>query len=356
MGGWDDSLQSCTDRLDFLKDVLPAGYAATDKYLAVRDANKAFGRLFGTWPSRYLGKHIARVVKSQEFARFAEGLLQAGRRSRDAELDFRCPPRDGERHQRLISVRVRAMEAGGFVFRFQDEQGAQTMVTRLRRICEALYYELNKPVCYIRSLTVGLGDTPPEAVLPDLRGAGERMHRVLGMLKDYATLQDAPLEMKITALVPCLDQAHERLKVLYPGVELTILKEITPVANEVMGCSERLTELFFHLLHNVMKFVGPTGKAFVQITRDENDSLTVITDNGPGLDSSLAEQVCEAFYQEPYVPLEHGGVGLGLTLARQIAQLHGGDLELKCETGKGVTCFVRLPLAAYSPFWPAKPK
>ena len=69
-----------------------------------------------------------------------------------------------------------------------------------------------------------------------------------------------------------------------------------------------------------------------------------VADDGIGISADQLEKVFDSFYQvEEYMTRTHEGLGLGLTLAKHIAELHGGSIRLESEPARGTTCFVRLP-------------
>jgi len=108
----------------------------------------------------------------------------------------------------------------------------------------------------------------------------------------------------------------------------------------LLGEPELVREMFYHILHNALKFAKVECRILVQCARVEGRTLVCIADNGRGISLHDAERVCEPFFQEPDVPQLFGGVGLGLTLAKQIAEIHGGWITVKGEPEKGVTVAV----------------
>jgi PAS domain S-box-containing protein len=137
---------------------------------------------------------------------------------------------------------------------------------------------------------------------------------------------------------PLIDQRGHKLNVEVPAYALG-----------VDGDEARLTQVFANLLTNAAKYTDPGGHIGVDV-RDDGPQLRVdVTDDGIGIDAELLPRVFELFVQGKHRP-EHGGsggLGLGLTLAKRLIQLHGGSVEVtSAGLGKGSTFSVALPAVA----------
>ena len=118
----------------------------------------------------------------------------------------------------------------------------------------------------------------------------------------------------------------------------------------------RLMQVFANLFNNAAKYTEADGQIHVTavVRRAEQDDLqevvVAIKDNGIGIAPDLLPHVFEMFFQADRSKERHyGGLGIGLTLARHIVEIHGGVIEVKSEgLGKGSEFVVRLPLAKES--------
>jgi signal transduction histidine kinase len=100
----------------------------------------------------------------------------------------------------------------------------------------------------------------------------------------------------------------------------------------------------WNLLSNAVKFTRPGGEIRVELTRNSSLQLR-ISDNGRGIDPDFLPHAFDVFRQaDSSSTREHGGLGLGLALARQIVELHGGSIHLDSEgLDRGTTVTVTLP-------------
>ncbi|GAB1597009.1 sensor histidine kinase [Lysobacter claricitrinus] len=108
----------------------------------------------------------------------------------------------------------------------------------------------------------------------------------------------------------------------------------------------RLTQILTNLLNNAAKYTPPGGTITVEVAVENHDAVVRVRDTGVGMDEALLARVFELFAQAEETPERgHGGLGIGLSLARSLAQLHGGDLTAwSAGPGMGSTFELRIPL------------
>jgi signal transduction histidine kinase len=100
-------------------------------------------------------------------------------------------------------------------------------------------------------------------------------------------------------------------------------------------------------MSNAMKYTPERGDIGISLRqRDNGDCELCVSDNGPGIPAAFLDQVFMPFNQvDNRYCRQAGGTGLGLSLVRGLAQLHGGTAWIDSDTGKGVRAFVLLPAA-----------
>ena len=149
---------------------------------------------------------------------------------------------------------------------------------------------------------------------------------------DIAQILDAALE----ATRPLIDAAKLQLDVTRAGLPALVYADVT-----------RLSQVFSNLLNNAAKYTDAGGRVALDVKRDDRSVLVTVTDTGVGIASQTLPHVFDMFVQADAIGgRSRSGLGIGLTLARKLVEMHGGQLSAHSEgVGKGSMFVVRLPLA-----------
>jgi CheY-like chemotaxis protein len=126
----------------------------------------------------------------------------------------------------------------------------------------------------------------------------------------------------------------------------------------VQGDPVRLTQIFGNLINNSYKYTSPGGRIIVKAERDGDDAVVSVRDTGIGIPRDQLENIFDMFTQiERSLERSQGGLGIGLSLVKRLAELHGGSVEAKSEgEGMGSEFVVRLPiLTGHIPAVPSEP-
>ena len=108
--------------------------------------------------------------------------------------------------------------------------------------------------------------------------------------------------------------------------------------------AEQLEKVLLNLLSNAFKFTDPGGSVRVWVGREGPDALLVVQDTGVGIAPEQVPRVFDRFYQaDASTTRRYEGTGIGLALARELVELHGGRIEVESELGSGSTFTVRIP-------------
>jgi signal transduction histidine kinase len=115
----------------------------------------------------------------------------------------------------------------------------------------------------------------------------------------------------------------------------------------IQGDRPRLQQVLFNLLSNAGKFTPAGGRIDVSLAEHDDQVEIRVSDNGAGIPAEFLPHVFERFRQaDASATREHGGLGIGLAVARHIVEMHGGTIVAESEgPGKGATFSVRLPRA-----------
>jgi two-component system CheB/CheR fusion protein len=127
----------------------------------------------------------------------------------------------------------------------------------------------------------------------------------------------------------------------------------------VEGDPTRLQQAVTNLLNNAVKFTESGGRISVAVEQAEEQAVIRVRDTGPGIPRALLPRIFDVFVQgEQGLARSRGGLGIGLTVVKTVAELHGGSVEARSEgPGTGAEFIIRLPVstAGPAPRQPAEP-
>ncbi|HET6880684.1 MAG TPA: ATP-binding protein [Pirellulales bacterium] len=148
--------------------------------------------------------------------------------------------------------------------------------------------------------------------------------------------------------VKLLDVLRLSLETVMPAVETKRLRLETDFgcSAELSGDPARLQQVFWNLLVNAVKFTPPGGVIRV-FTRDLGPQVEIgVSDSGQGIDPQFLTRLFDRFAQaDSSIKRQHGGLGLGLSIVKNLVDLHGGTVHAQSEgEGRGATFLVHLPI------------
>ena len=119
---------------------------------------------------------------------------------------------------------------------------------------------------------------------------------------------------------------------------------LPPQPTQAEADPEKLRIMLRHLVQNALAFTDAGGQVTVTLARQGNHVQLTVSDTGIGIPAHDLPHVFERFYQvEKHLTRRHGGLGLGLSIAKAMAEAHGGTIWAESEEGKGTTMIVVLP-------------
>jgi signal transduction histidine kinase len=188
-----------------------------------------------------------------------------------------------------------------------------------------------------------MGDTDPES-LAAIQVEIERMTRLVGdlLLLARADSGGLPLERKQVELDNMLFEVYRQVRMLEPPaeIELAAVDQIT-----VLGDPDRLKQLFLNLVENAVKYTPPDGSVSLSLSKKEEWAFFEVADTGVGIPPENLPHIFDRFYRvDKSRARAQGGSGLGLSIAKWIAQAHGGTIRVTSQVGEGTTFTVTLPV------------
>jgi signal transduction histidine kinase len=293
------------------------------------------GLLLGTLASVVLavvaaGVVTRRLVRPLTAVRVATRQIAAGR------YEARVPvPRDPE----LAGI---AEDVNTLAARLAETE------TRRTRLLGEVAHEMRTPLTALEGYVEGLidGVFVPE---PDvLSAAADELRRLRRLADDLSTLSRAEEQRLNVTLAPAdlavlAAQAARRLAPQFSDAGVTLTIEAGPPV-VVQADPDRITQVLTNVVGNALTATPAGGSVTVRTRVDGGQAQVVVTDTGTGLAAADLERVFERFYRVPGKPRGTAGSGIGLTVARNIARAHGGELTLHSPgPGRGARVTLVLP-------------
>jgi signal transduction histidine kinase len=173
----------------------------------------------------------------------------------------------------------------------------------------------------------------------------ERLTDIVEDLLDVSSMQEGELGLnRVPIAAEALAQAAVDSHAEEAAAkEVSLKSELLPDTGEVLADAERVRLIFDNLVGNAIRFAPKGGEVFLRGRREEAFVRFEVCDGGPGIPKEHQALVFEKFYRAPGERSQ--GKGLGLYIARQIVQGHGGAIGVESEPGHGTTFWFTLPLA-----------
>jgi two-component system, NtrC family, sensor histidine kinase KinB len=170
-----------------------------------------------------------------------------------------------------------------------------------------------------------------------------RLQEIVGDVLDVSRLHEGKLELAPEAVEAkeLVRQAVEAARELGAARGVRVRGEAHPEAGWVLADPGRARLVFANLVGNAVRLSRPESEVLVFAHREAGTVRFEIQDSGPGIPSEHQPLVFEKFYRVP--DGAGGGSGLGLYIAREIVQAHGGTIGLESEPGRGTTFWFTLP-------------
>jgi PAS domain S-box-containing protein len=160
-----------------------------------------------------------------------------------------------------------------------------------------------------------------------------------------------------TEIVPVLANALDVVRPVAEAKGIKLGAHYSLKTELINGDSFRLQQVIGNLLSNAIKFTPEGGRVELWLERSDRDLCIIVSDTGKGIDPEFLPHIFDRFRQnDSSSSCRHGGLGLGLALAKHLVELHGGTIEAASEgIDLGSTFTVRLPPAAQCGLFEAEP-
>ncbi len=212
-------------------------------------------------------------------------------------------------------------------------------------------HELRTPLSIILGYAMMLRDQVEGALREEVMAILESATLLTQLVDDMTNLRYLEAgQMSLVShriLLPVLvREVVERFRKAAEAKQQRLLCELSEDIPAVRGDYEKISLIVSNLLSNAVKFTPPRGSIRVWGRAERDEVVVAVEDTGPGIPREEWERIFEPFYQvEDSLRREHGGMGLGLSIARELVRLHRGRIWVESDVGKGSTFYFALPRA-----------
>lgn len=260
----------------------------------------------------------------------------------------------GERERRQLERRRLEQERDALL---ASERAARLEAERVSRVKDefvaTLSHELRTPLHAILGWTHVLMNPSSrevhlEAGLRAIERNARAQARMIDDLLDMSRIISGKVRLDVQriALAPLIVAAVEAIRPAADakGIELSVALDASTAP--ILGDPNRLQQVIWNLLSNAVKFTPAGGRVVVALERGETQATIAVSDSGEGIAPQFLPYLFERFRQaDASTTRRHGGLGLGLSIIKQLVELHGGAVAAESAgPGQGSTFRVSLPI------------
>jgi PAS domain S-box-containing protein len=249
-----------------------------------------------------------------------------------------------EREQLLASERAARSEA---------ERAGRMKDDFLTTLSHELRTPLNAILGWSQILRSGVGGEDLAEGLATIERNARAQTEIIQDLLDMSGIISGKVRLDVqrVELASLLQAGVDTLRPAAEAKEVRLHAVLDPKAGPVSGDPNRLQQVFWNLLSNAVKFTPKGGRVQVRLERVDSHVEISVIDTGEGIGPEFLPYVFDRFRQaDATTTRRHGGLGLGLSIVKQLVELHGGSVRVKSMgVGQGTTFTVSLPLVVVHP-------
>ena len=255
--------------------------------------------------------------------------------AREAELQAQIEDRS-----RLLSSEKVARNEAERANRLKDEF--------LATISHELRNPLNAILGWAHMMRLGkLNEANTERAVETIYRNAKSQSQLVSDLLDVSRIISGKLRLDVRTvdLLSIVNAAIDSIRPAADAKGIRMQMLLDPAAGPISGDADRLQQIVWNLLTNAVKFTPRAGRIQIKVQRIDSHVEIVVSDSGVGISKEFLPYVFDRFRQaDASTTRIHGGLGLGLSIVRQLVDLHGGNVSVESEgEGKGATFTIMLP-------------
>ncbi|MGO8687592.1 MAG: ATP-binding protein [Candidatus Dormibacteria bacterium] len=199
---------------------------------------------------------------------------------------------------------------------------------------------------------VELSEDQRHECLENIHASGKHLLELVNDVLDLSKIEAGRMELAYDRFPVgnAVREVHNVIRSLSERRDIDLAITVEPEDLEARADKSKFKQILYNLLSNAIKFTAQGGRVWVA-ARSENGWLVVdVGDTGVGIPKEYHERIFDEFYQlDTATTRQVEGTGLGLSLTRRLVELHGGDIRVDSEVGRGSVFTFQLPLLGIEP-------
>jgi PAS domain S-box-containing protein len=357
------TLKSADHPYRVMVEQMTEGAATLSEEGTILYANRRLAEMLGVPVEQLMGSNVTDFLQAQEHLPFRTLLKTCGEDGRKRE--FAVTRKPGDRIPTLLAVN--SLDLGGLLCYsllatdLTEQRHAEELRARDRikdDFLAMLAHELRNPLAPIlQSVHLMRADGATREDFDDCSGIIERqihhISRLLDDLLDVSRVTRGKIELRKQPIdiIAVLRSTVETCRPLTSRKEHEVSVHLPAETIWVEGDPVRLEQVFCNLLNNAAKYTSERGRISMTVRKEDDFVVVHLRDSGIGIPPEMLSSVFDLFTQlEVSLHRSEGGLGIGLTLVRNLVQLHGGTVEAhSAGRNRGSEFVVRLPLMKNPP-------
>jgi signal transduction histidine kinase len=354
--------------MDPLLDSAPFGFLVVRDDGYVEIANRTLADMLDTTAAALVESHVDNIFTTPSRIFYQSHVFPTLKlQNRVNEVYLSLKTAKGEELPVLLNAKRRETQAGArsdwAVVAMKQRNEYENEILKARRIAEEasvakdnflsfVSHELRSPLTAIKNWAALLASEKLDAEkvkrgIAAIDRNADLQVKLVNDILDHARLATGKVRVELAPL-----DARAILTLVLDGVEPTahakgiaLERDLQPGSMQISADAERLQQMFWNVLTNAIKFTRAHGRVHVTLGRTNGWVEVTVTDSGKGIAPEFLPYVFESFRQEEgRVTRAEGGLGLGMSITRQLVELHGGSISAaSAGLEKGATFTIRLP-------------
>ena len=324
------------------------GLLVVNKDMRVVASNPAARKLFNPSVASLESQRLTELTRNPAiYSAFLDGLKGIERSG--VKVETHGPERQVF-DLRVVPIGSNGHGAQGALGVFFDITRTERLENIRQEFLSNVSHELRTPltaiIAFVETLETGAMEDPESSqrFLSIIRKNASRMHGLIDDILELTAIEggNVTLRAQPVELYALIEEVFATLKAKAAAQNVTLENNVRP---EVMVYADerRLEQMLTNLIDNGIKFSREHGTVAISYESGTRDKI-LVQDNGEGIPAQHLERLFERFYRVDRArSRDMGGTGLGLAIVKHLALLHGGEVTVTSELGKGTTFTIHLP-------------